>query len=78
VRLLGVQAATIDLESLRGALNALGSPYNQVTSPGRRRPNVPNHPGMDAILGRLQRARIVSKFDEKPNKSRFQVSKRYS
>ena len=78
LKLLAAQATTADLESLRSALNALGSPYTKLTAPGRDRPRVPISAEMAALLARLQREGIVSKYDENKRKGVFDVSKRHS
>ncbi|WP_157888954.1 hypothetical protein [Mycolicibacterium fortuitum] len=78
LKLLGAQAPTVDLELLQSALNALGRPYAQLTSPGRDRPRVPISAGVEAVLARLRREGIVSKYDENKRKSVFDISKRHS
>ncbi|WP_133092128.1 hypothetical protein [Gordonia polyisoprenivorans] len=76
VKLLGDQAATIDLELMKEALNALGKPYSQLTAPGRDRPKIDRSDGLASVLNRLRTAGIVSKFEEK--NGRLEVSKRHS
>lgn len=78
VRLLGSQSSTIDIDVLKTALNALGAPYSQLTTPGWDRPKVPIQDGMIAILERLQSEGVVSKYEAKAKKQVFQVSKRHS
>ncbi len=78
LKLLGAQASTIDLELLKGALKALGKPYDQLTSPGWDRPKVNIADGVAAVLARLRKASIVSKFEENSKKHVFEVSKRHS
>lgn len=78
VKLLGAQATTIDLELLRSALNALGTPYSHLTTPGRERPKVEVFDGVVAVLTRLQEAGIVSNFKENQRKRVLEVSKRHS
>lgn len=78
LELLGTQADTIGLEQLKSALNALGRPYSQVTAPGRDRPKIENSVGVSAVLSRLRRANIVSKYEENKRKRVFEVSKRHS
>lgn len=78
LKLLGSQATTIDLELLKRALNALGKPYSQLTTPGRDRPKVAPLDGVAAVLDRLQDADIVSKFEQNTEKHVFEVSKRHS
>jgi hypothetical protein len=78
LKLLGAEATTIDLELLKSALNALGKPYSQLTMPGRERPKVDVFDGVAAVLTRLHKAGIVSKFEEDTKKRVFEVSKRYS
>jgi hypothetical protein len=43
-------------------MNALGGPFDQLTSPGRDRPKVPNYAGMEAVLSRLRGEDIVSQM----------------
>ena len=78
LKLLGAEATTIDLELLKSALSALGKPYSQLTTPGRERPKVDVFDGVPAILARLRKADIVSKFEENTEKHVFEVSKRHS
>ncbi|AZZ79742.1 hypothetical protein C5O27_00350 [Gordonia alkanivorans] len=78
LELLGNQASTMDLALLKEALNALGKPYSQLTSPGWDRPKVDMNTGVAAVLGRLKEANIVSKFEENHKKGVFEVSKRHS
>jgi hypothetical protein len=78
LKLLGAKATTIDLELLKSALNALGKPYSQLTTPGWERPKVDVFDGVAAILARLRKADIVSKFEENTKKHVFEVSKRHS
>lgn len=77
VQLLGAQASTIEFEALRDALNALGDPFDRLTERGRDRPKPPMIEGISAILQRLVSERIVSRITEKPEKSEYEVSKRY-
>jgi hypothetical protein len=74
IKLLGAQASTIDIESLRSALDALDRPYRQLTTPGRDRPKIPISEGVTPVLGRLRQAGIVSKYEEKTRRSVFEVS----
>jgi hypothetical protein len=78
VRLLGAQALTIDVESLKTTLEALQAPYRQLTHPGRDRPKVPMSEGVVPVLARLQTAGIVSKYEENRKQSVLEVSKRHS
>lgn len=78
LKLLGTQAITIDLEMMRSALNAIGMPYSQLTTPGRDRPRVEVLDGVAAILARLQDEGIVSRFEENTQRQVFEVSKRHS
>ncbi|WP_146097553.1 YobI family P-loop NTPase [Nocardia nova] len=78
LELLGAQGNAIDLESLNAALNALGRPYSQLTTPGRERPRIPVGDGVAPVLARLKGEGIVSKFEENTKKHVFEVSKRYS
>lgn len=78
VGLLGAQAATIDIELMKQALNALGKPYNQLTTPGRDRPKIPITEGIELVLARLRNVGPVSKYDESTRKRMFEVSKRHS
>lgn len=80
IKLLGKQAATIDLESMKEALIALGDPYVHLTAPGRDRPKVSPTPGIDDVLQRLETAGIVSKFERKSKRGTawIDVSKRHS
>ncbi len=78
LKLLGGQAATIDLDLLKQALNALDKPYNQLTTPGWDRPKIDIGDGVAAVLNRLRKAGIVSKFEENTKKHAFEVSKRHS
>ena len=78
LKLLGGQAVTIDLDLLKQALNALGNPYSQLTTPGWDRPKLDITEGVDAVLTRLRNAGIVSKFEENTKKHVFEVSKRHS
>lgn len=66
LRLLGAEAATIDLALLQTALNALGKPYSKLTMHGWERPQIDVFEGVAAVLARLQNAEIVSKFEENP------------
>jgi hypothetical protein len=77
LKLLGSEATTIDLEQLKSALNALGKPYTQVTKPGWERPKIDVSDGLAAVLARLQKAGIVSKYEEDTKKRVFEVSKRH-
>jgi len=78
IKLLGAQAATIDLESLKAALDALGRPYSHLTMPGWERPKIDMLDGVAAVLARLKSAGIVSKFEEDAAKRVYVVSKRHS
>lgn len=78
LKLLGDQAATIDVDLLKQALNALGKPYNQLTTPGWDRPKIDIADGVDAVLDRLRKAGIVSKSEVNTKKHVFEVSKRHS
>jgi hypothetical protein len=78
LKLLGAEAATIDLGQLQSALNALGKPYSKLTTPGWDRPQIDVFEGVAAVLARLQKAGIVSKFEENAEKHVFEVSKRHS
>jgi hypothetical protein len=78
VKLLADQAGTIDLELLKDALNSLGKPYDQLTAPGWDRPKVEIADGIAAVLDRLQKAGVVSKFVENPRRRVFEISKRRS
>ncbi|MFE5837550.1 hypothetical protein [Arthrobacter sp. NPDC056493] len=78
LKLLGAQAATIDLSLLQSALNALGKPYSKLTTPGWERPEIDVFEGVGAILARLKEAGVVSKFEENAKKHVFEVSKRHS
>lgn len=77
LKLLGAQATTIDLDQLRGALNALGKPYSQLTERGWERPKIDVLEGATAVLTRLKSSNIVSKFEENTKKKVFEVSKRH-
>jgi hypothetical protein len=78
LKLLGAEAATIDLGQLQSALNALGKPYSKLTTPGWERPQIDVFEGVAAVLARLQQAGIVSKFEQNGKKRVFEVSKRRS
>ncbi|MGD7003839.1 hypothetical protein [Corynebacterium halotolerans] len=76
LKLLGAHATTIDLELLKSALNALGRPYSQLTTPGTDRPRVDISAGVETVLTRLQKAEIVSTFKKNTKKQVFEVNKR--
>jgi len=78
LKLLGAEAATIDLGQLQSALNALGKPYSKLTTPGWERPQIDVFEGVAAVLARLEQAGIVSKFEQNRKKHVFEVSKRHS
>jgi hypothetical protein len=78
VKLASLGATTLALDDLVAALNALGDPYSRLTSPGRDRPKVPMADGLAAVLARLQREGILSKFQGNTRKGVYQVSKRHS
>lgn len=79
LKLLGASAEVIDVAPLKAALDAIQTPYNQLTKPGRDRPKVPITDGVAPILERLKREGIVSKYDQKKKswKPVFEVSKRH-
>lgn len=77
IRIIGRDLADIDRNALLSMLTSLGSPYDELTSPGRERPNVPIGDGIVAILDRLTTEGIVSKQSAKPGKGMIQVSKRH-
>lgn len=76
LKLLGAQAATIDFDLLKSALNALGKPYSQLTTRGKDRPRIAVFDGAAAVLDRLQNENIVSSFKENTNRQVFEVNKR--
>ena len=76
--LLGGQTNSLDIESMRASLDALGEPYTQLTQPGRGRPNIPMGKGVEPILRRLQGEGIVSKYDVNDKKGEYKVSKRHA
>ncbi|NWL12184.1 hypothetical protein DM793_12920 [Paenarthrobacter nitroguajacolicus] len=78
IKLLGAQASTMELDLIQSTLDALGVPYSHLSRPGRERPKIDAFVGMAAVLARLKKANIVSKFDENEKKGVFEVSKRYS
>lgn len=78
VKLLSAQVSEVELSELRGILNSLGSPYAQLTMPGRERPRVPFSDGVERILARLQDEGIVTRWPANSRKHVFEVSKRHS
>ena len=78
VKLIGARSIAFDMATVRTALDALGAPYNQLASPGKDRPKVPSSDGLASLLAQLQKAGIVSKFQENTKKRVFDVSKRHS
>lgn len=78
IRLLKHHAASMDVDTLRRILDALGGGFAQITSVGRDRPTVPDLDGMEAVLNRFRSEGIVSRFHHDGKRSRYRVSKHHS
>ncbi|MDR6120122.1 hypothetical protein QE370_003306 [Aeromicrobium sp. SORGH_AS981] len=76
VKLLGAHADDGDIEIIRRTLNLLGGEYAKLTTHGRDRPKVPIVPGIRALLERLRREGIVSKYSKELLSNDYRVSKR--
>lgn len=78
VRMLGAEASSIDVEHLKSSLNALGTPFNQVTSLGWERPRLDAGDGVREVLTRLQSEGIVSSFEKDSRRQKYKVNKKRS
>lgn len=76
IALIAPKVNEIELQELGGMLHSFGGSYAQLANPGRDRPRVPKVEGMDALLGRLKDAGIVSKYAEKSGE--YRVSKHHA
>lgn len=77
IRLLGLAATTLDLDSMTTVLNSLGQPYGLLTSPGWKRPKIPISDGIVAVLARLEQEQIVSSYLEDKKNRVLVVSKKH-